>query len=167
MKSSAALIERSDQSVSTSDMSRRYTHYMGLLASGEQDRLVVMKAGRPLAVCMSIQEFEDTEQLTKHRETSEKIKPTGVSLATTPAGYIRAKPPNTSSIRRFYKELTGASRQPVFHDPHRDGSCELSVAIIALQYFCASRCTSHSSMRGFNLLEWRNGMAAIAVLQFE
>ncbi len=58
MKSSAALIERSDQSVSTSDMSRRYTHYMGLLASGEQDRLVVMKAGRPLAVCMSIQEFE-------------------------------------------------------------------------------------------------------------
>lgn len=73
MKSSAALIERSDQSVSTSDMSRRYTHYMGLLASGEQDRLVVMKAGRPLAVCMSIQEFEKIQsELTKHRERLEK-----------------------------------------------------------------------------------------------
>lgn len=73
MKSSTALIERSDQSVSTSDMSRRYTHYMGLLASGEQDRLVVMKAGRPLAVCMSIQEFEKIQiELAKYRETVEK-----------------------------------------------------------------------------------------------
>jgi len=53
-----SLIERSDQSVSTSDMSRRYTHHMGRLASGEQDRLVVMKGGKPLAICMSIQEFE-------------------------------------------------------------------------------------------------------------
>ncbi|MGR1225331.1 hypothetical protein ACUVMQ_20535 [Aeromonas veronii] len=73
MKSSAALIERSDQSVSTSDMSRRYSHYMGLLASGEQDRLVVMKAGRPLAVCLSIQEFEKIQnELAKHQESDEK-----------------------------------------------------------------------------------------------
>lgn len=68
MKSSAALIERSEQSVSTSDMSRRYAHYMGRLASGEQDRLVVMKAGKPLAVCLSIQEFEKIQdELARNR----------------------------------------------------------------------------------------------------
>ncbi|EHI50134.1 hypothetical protein WH06_22940 [Aeromonas salmonicida subsp. salmonicida] len=73
MKSSTALLERMDQAVSTSDLSRRHTHYMGLLASGEQDRLVVMKAGKPLAICMSIQEFEKIQaELSKLRSAAEK-----------------------------------------------------------------------------------------------
>ena len=73
MSSSTALLQRMDQVGSTCNFSRRHIHYMGLLASGEQDRLVVMKAGKPLAICMSIQEFEKIQaELSKLRSAAEK-----------------------------------------------------------------------------------------------
>jgi PHD/YefM family antitoxin component YafN of YafNO toxin-antitoxin module len=67
------LLERGDQSITTTHLAKNYAYHMARFASGEQDRLVVMKAGRPLAVCLSIQEFEKIQnELAKHRDSAEK-----------------------------------------------------------------------------------------------
>lgn len=72
MSSPLPLLERSDQSITTTHLSKNYAYHMKRFASGEQDRLVIMKAGRPLAVCLSIKEFEKIQaELAKNRASAE------------------------------------------------------------------------------------------------
>ncbi|GJA83753.1 hypothetical protein KAM448_40610 [Aeromonas caviae] len=53
----AALVERADQVISATEMSRNFSSNISRIASGQQDRLVVMKAGKPLAVVLSLDEL--------------------------------------------------------------------------------------------------------------
>ncbi|HAT3513007.1 TPA: type II toxin-antitoxin system prevent-host-death family antitoxin [Aeromonas hydrophila] len=53
----AALVERADQVISATEMSRNFSSNISRIASGQQDRLVVMKAGKPLAVVISLDEL--------------------------------------------------------------------------------------------------------------
>nr|WP_172688741.1 hypothetical protein [Aeromonas salmonicida] len=53
----AALVERADQVISATEMSRNFSSNISRIASGQQDRLVVMKGGKALAVVMSLDEL--------------------------------------------------------------------------------------------------------------
>ncbi len=53
-----ALVERLDQTVSASDISRSAKDLLDRLASGEQDRFVVMRNNAPAAVMMGVEFFQ-------------------------------------------------------------------------------------------------------------
>ena len=59
----SALLERSDQAISATDMARNFSANMKRISSGEQDRLVVMKAAVPLAVVLPVEVFERLQQM--------------------------------------------------------------------------------------------------------
>ena len=54
----ATLLERADQAISVTDLSKAASDIFNRLSSGEQDRYVVMKNNTPVAVMMSVDEFE-------------------------------------------------------------------------------------------------------------
>ena len=53
-----ALLERSDQALSVTDMTREAKEIMDKLGSGVQDRYVIMRNNAPAAVLMNIAYFE-------------------------------------------------------------------------------------------------------------
>ncbi|OZC34928.1 hypothetical protein B9Q17_00055 [Marinobacter vinifirmus] len=54
----AALIERSDQLVSLTDLTRRGSGIFDKVASSKNDRLVVLRKAEPIAVVLNISSFE-------------------------------------------------------------------------------------------------------------
>lgn len=54
----AALIERSDQLVSLTDLTRRGSGIFEKVAKAESDRLVVLRKAEPIAVVLNIASFE-------------------------------------------------------------------------------------------------------------
>ena len=54
-----SLLERADQAVSVTKVSRSAKEVFERLRSGKQDRLVVLKNNAPAAVMLSIRAFED------------------------------------------------------------------------------------------------------------
>lgn len=54
----AALIERSDQLVSLTDLTRRGSGIFDKVASAKNDRLVVLRKAEPIAVVLNIASFE-------------------------------------------------------------------------------------------------------------
>ncbi|EJX7572339.1 MULTISPECIES: hypothetical protein [Vibrio] len=54
----AALIERSDQLVSLTDLTRRGSGIFERVAKAESDRLVVLRKAEPIAVVLNIASFE-------------------------------------------------------------------------------------------------------------
>jgi antitoxin StbD len=54
----SALLERASQAVSVTRVSRSAKEILEKLASGQQDRLVVMKNNAPAAVMLSVEAFE-------------------------------------------------------------------------------------------------------------
>lgn len=55
----AALIERSDQIVSFTDLARRGKGLFDKVASSEKDRLVVLRKSEPIAVVLNVNAFEN------------------------------------------------------------------------------------------------------------
>ena len=55
----ASLLERADQAVSVTKVSRSAKEVFEKLRTGKQDRLVVLKNNAPAAVMLSIRAFED------------------------------------------------------------------------------------------------------------
>jgi len=53
-----ALLERSDQALSVTEMARATKEIVDKLSSGEQDRYIVMRNNAPAAVLMNIMYFE-------------------------------------------------------------------------------------------------------------
>jgi antitoxin StbD len=54
-----ALIERSDETLSITEMVRSSKEIMDKLASGKHDRYVILKNNSPTAVLLNIQAYED------------------------------------------------------------------------------------------------------------
>ena len=54
----AALLERADQAISVTDLSKTASDVFNKLSTGEQDRYVIMKNNAPAAVVMSVDKFE-------------------------------------------------------------------------------------------------------------
>lgn len=52
------LVERSDQVVPMTDIARKAKSFFERVATGEQDRFVVMKRSSPVAVMMNVSVFE-------------------------------------------------------------------------------------------------------------
>jgi len=56
--SMAALVERSDQFINLTALTRRGSGHFENLAEGKKDRFVVMNRGEPIAVVLNISSFE-------------------------------------------------------------------------------------------------------------
>lgn len=55
----SALLSRSDQAVSITDMARSAKKYFDRLITGEQDRYVVMRNNAPAAVMLAVEDYEN------------------------------------------------------------------------------------------------------------
>ncbi len=53
-----ALIARSEQAVSITDLVRSFKSYVEKLVSGQQDRYVVMRNNKPAVVMLQVEEYE-------------------------------------------------------------------------------------------------------------
>ena len=52
------LLDRSDQAITSTDLSKKTRHLLDQIANGSQDRFVVMRDNRPTAVMLATERYE-------------------------------------------------------------------------------------------------------------